>query len=322
MSSNQEPIASTSLVDPYDGESVSSILSKNRQTANQFMVSKLEREAAKNWDKFYKRHQDRFFHDRHWTDREFDALKTAVSSDADDGSPDPQEMVLGNLQQQPNPVLLEVGCGVGNMLYPLLDKNPNLKVHCCDFSTRAVDIVKQHPKYDSERVNAFVYDLCSESDPTLSSLITPPLSSLPPSIPQGPTLISSIFVLSAIPPSLHVKVISNLFSLLSPGGTLLFRDYAKGDLAQLRFHQKEKWAEPSLLSEEYDYYRRGDGTMTFFFSLEYMQEITNQLEKLFGKELVMDQSHAKVIERVGANKKRGINLRRCFVQAVWKKKSL
>lgn len=46
---------------------IESILAQNRQTANDFMVSKVQREASKNWDKFYKRHQDKFFHDRHWT---------------------------------------------------------------------------------------------------------------------------------------------------------------------------------------------------------------------------------------------------------------
>lgn len=55
-------------------------------------------------------------------------------------------------------VLLEVGCGVGNMLYPLLEANKELKVHCCDFSARAVEMVQAHPKFDAERVNAFVFD--------------------------------------------------------------------------------------------------------------------------------------------------------------------
>lgn len=49
--------------------SIEQTLAQNRHTANAFMVAKLEREAAKNWDKFYKRHQDKFFHDRHWTGR-------------------------------------------------------------------------------------------------------------------------------------------------------------------------------------------------------------------------------------------------------------
>ena len=108
------------------------------------MQEKTQREAAKNWDKFYKVHEDRFFKDRHWTDREFAELQ---------GSGEPLEQALGG----ETPVLLEVrclaaaadiadsaqvGCGVGNTVYPLLEKNAALRVHCCDFSPRAVDMVK------------------------------------------------------------------------------------------------------------------------------------------------------------------------------------
>ena len=39
-------------------------------------------------------------------------------------------------------VLLEAGCGVGNLFYPLLEEIPNLFVHACDFSPRAVQFLK------------------------------------------------------------------------------------------------------------------------------------------------------------------------------------
>lgn len=73
-------------------------------------------------------------------DREFDALKSATGEESNAG--DSEELVEGSLAGHSTPVLLEVGCGVGNMLYPLLEKNEKLLVHCCDFSSRAVDIVK------------------------------------------------------------------------------------------------------------------------------------------------------------------------------------
>lgn len=40
-----------------------------------FKQLKLEREAQKNWDLFYKRNSTHFFKDRHWTTREFEELK-------------------------------------------------------------------------------------------------------------------------------------------------------------------------------------------------------------------------------------------------------
>lgn len=36
----------------------------------------------------------------------------------------------------------QVGCGAGNTIFPLLATYPNLIVHACDFSPRAVNLVK------------------------------------------------------------------------------------------------------------------------------------------------------------------------------------
>ena len=40
-----------------------------------FHRTKLETEAKKNWDLFYKRNSDHFFKDRHWLTREFEAIR-------------------------------------------------------------------------------------------------------------------------------------------------------------------------------------------------------------------------------------------------------
>ena len=44
---------------------------------------------------------------------------------------------------------MQVGCGAGNTVYPALEVNPELTVYACDFSPRAVEIVKAHPDYAS-----------------------------------------------------------------------------------------------------------------------------------------------------------------------------
>eukprot|EP00967_Tisochrysis_lutea_P155700 scaffold312230_cov21-Tisochrysis_lutea.AAC.1 len=44
---------------------------------------------------------------------------------------------------------MQVGCGAGNTLYPLLEVNPELRVYACDFAPAAVQLVKEHPAYAS-----------------------------------------------------------------------------------------------------------------------------------------------------------------------------
>jgi 2-polyprenyl-3-methyl-5-hydroxy-6-metoxy-1,4-benzoquinol methylase len=46
-------------------------------------------------------------------------------------------------------LLLQVGCGAGNTVYPLLEVNPELRVYACDFSPKAVQLVQAHPGYSS-----------------------------------------------------------------------------------------------------------------------------------------------------------------------------
>lgn len=49
-------------------------LQKDKTLVPEFKQNKLEKEAEKNWDLFYKRNTTKFFKDRHWTKREFEEL--------------------------------------------------------------------------------------------------------------------------------------------------------------------------------------------------------------------------------------------------------
>lgn len=49
-------------------------LEDNSKIVSDFKQTKLEKEAQKNWDLFYKRNTTNFFKDRHWTTAEFKEL--------------------------------------------------------------------------------------------------------------------------------------------------------------------------------------------------------------------------------------------------------
>lgn len=118
-------------------------LKKQDETVvSEFKRLKLEAEAQKNWDLFYKRNDTRFFRDRHWTTREFEQL-VGIDGDA-------------------KKTLLEIGCGVGNFLFPLLGENAGLYIYGCDFSPRAVEFVKRDPRFNEERMKVFVCDITKD----------------------------------------------------------------------------------------------------------------------------------------------------------------
>ena len=159
---------------------------------SQFLQEKLEKDAKKNWDLFYRRNGDRFFKDRHWTLREFQELESCDKS----------------------LTILEVGCGAGNFVFPLLqDDSFNHFIYACDFSDEAIKLVHQHPQYCKAKCKAFVADLTSNIvDKFREAAI---LSH--PSVDA----ISLIFVLSAIHPDKMLSCVKNLFEVSSISSELM-----------------------------------------------------------------------------------------------------
>ncbi|XP_052002166.1 tRNA N(3)-methylcytidine methyltransferase METTL6-like [Xyrauchen texanus] len=202
-----------------------------------FKQLKLETEAQKNWDLFYKRNSTNFFKDRHWTTREFVELKNCRESEG-------QKLVL-----------LEAGCGVGNCIFPLLEEDLNIFIYACDFSPRAVEFVKQNALYCSERCLAFQCDLTKDDLHATVQADTVDVATL-------------IFVLSAIHPDKMQQALGNIFKILKPGGIVLFRDYGLYDHAMLRFKSGHKLGQ--------NFYVRQDGTRSFFFSREYLASLFHQ----------------------------------------------
>ncbi|KAF5403938.1 putative ribosome biogenesis protein [Paragonimus heterotremus] len=301
----------TDLSDLQESSDIQHILDK--QIANmvdQFSQVKLIREAGKNWDRFYNRNGTRFFKDRHWTTREFSDLLQLCC-------PHLHSQMNVDVSCDTNSVsILEVGCGVGNFLLPLLEdlmlrKDADSKsqkdhptcgtplVFACDISERAVRIIRERILSVSPCLpcKAFV---CDVSQP--GSLRHALIQAQSDSNVTELDLVTLIFVLSALNPPDMITCLKNVASVLKPGGRLLFRDYGLHDYAQLRFGRGTR-----LLSELPSYARQ-DGTLSYFFE-------ANELKTMLiesGLEIV----HCEYVYRRTTNVAERLSVRRVFLQAV------
>lgn len=101
----------------------------------------------------------RFFKDRHWLFTEFPELApNDVQKDIDRPLrvlPETQSCVSQSKDEtlQNTQRIFEIGCGVGNTVFPILlyNNDPNLFVYCCDFSSAAIEILQQSQEYDTKR---------------------------------------------------------------------------------------------------------------------------------------------------------------------------
>ena len=201
-----------------------------------FDRSRFNTDPAKWWNKFYTNNTSNFFKDRKWLQQEFPILKEMTRKDAG-----PK-------------VLLEVGAGAGNTCFPVIKGNENeeLMVYACDFSPKAISLIRGSDAYDEEHLRAEIWDVAS--------------SALPPGLEDGSVdVILMVFIFSALHPTQWEQAVRNIWRLLKPGGEVCFRDYGRGDLAQVRM-KKGRWMEEN-------FYIRGDGTRVYFFAQEELRDI-------------------------------------------------
>ncbi|KAG7002217.1 tRNA(thr) (cytosine(32)-N(3))-methyltransferase [Physcia stellaris] len=192
------------------------------------------------WNRFYTNNTSNFFKDRKWLHQEFPILRGVTAQDAG-----PK-------------VVLEIGAGAGNTAFPIMKANENedLLLHACDFSRKAVELIRSSPLYNAPsskgRIEATVWDVSS--------------AELPEGLNEnGVDVVLLIFIFSALSPQQWEAAVRNVYRLLKPGGEVCFRDYGRGDLAQVRF-KKGRWMEEN-------FYVRGDGTRVYFFGQDELRDI-------------------------------------------------
>ncbi|XP_005393292.2 PREDICTED: methyltransferase-like protein 8 isoform X1 [Chinchilla lanigera] len=189
--------------------------------------------------------------------------------------------------------ILEVGCGAGNSVFPILNtlqNTPEFFLYCCDFAPGAVELIKSHSSYRASQCCAFVHDVCDDGSPYPF-----PDSSL--------DVVVLVFVLSSIHPDRMQGVVNRLSKLLKPGGMLLFRDHGRYDTAQLRFKKGR------CLSE--NFYVRGDGTRAYFFT-------KGEVCRMFCK-AGLDEKQNLVDHRLQVNRKKQVKMHRVWIQGKFQK---
>lgn len=145
--------------------------------------------------------------------------------------------------------VLEIGCGVGNTVFPLLEKNAEALVTCGDFSKEAIQILKQRPRYDESVIKARVLDALNIDEDLKDKYDYCILN----------------FVLSALSSAEDVdNAIGNALSTLKFGGVLLIYDYFTGDYRQeKRLNRGEK---PRVTAYGNLFQRQAEDTNALYFN--------------------------------------------------------
>ncbi|KAG0439494.1 Methyltransferase-like protein [Dictyocoela muelleri] len=177
--------------------------------------------------------------------------------------------------------VLELGCGTGSSL---ISCDFNNVVIGYDFSESAIAICKE--KFKGFK-NAYFY---TRDITKLGSFTHDKIDCL-----------LLIFTLSAIPPDHHKNVFMNIKNILSRGGKIFFRDYGVMDMVQLRYKPEQ------IISD--NFYKRPDGTYTYFFTCEYLRNIVEKC----GLEVVELREDKKLL----INRKRGLSMYRVQIVGIF-----
>ncbi|PON46073.1 Methyltransferase-like [Parasponia andersonii] len=266
------------------------------------------------WKRFHIRHSSgKFFKERRYLLKEFPELVSCKE----------------------NSRVLEVGCGNGSTVLPILRGNENVIVYACDCSSEILERAKEivgasnvvaprhrfHPFDCDLSVTGFpswlacnqCRDLNLQTQTCLSDARINNNNKVNPddsySLKEngcckgGVDFITLIFTLSALPLQEMPVSIRECFSVLKPGGLLLFRDYGLYDMTMLRFEKDQRVG--------FREYKRSDGTHSYFFCLDIVRDL------FVGAGFIEVELDYCCIKSV--NRRKGKSMRRVWVHGKFQK---
>ncbi|GAB2287443.1 hypothetical protein Dimus_021820 [Dionaea muscipula] len=198
-----------------------------------------------------------------------------------------------------NSKLLEVGCGNGSTVLPILRGTAKITVFACDCSPEALERARENIEAANiddvrDRFVPFSCDFsmggfpkwlvcdacrevlsgklichCSVGKKNEGTRLDSPSSSEEAEgtscCTGGMDFVTLIFTLSSVSYQMMPRAISECFSVIKPGGLLFFRDYGLYDMTMLRFYPEKKVG--------FREYMRSDGTRSYFFSLDLVRDL-------------------------------------------------
>ncbi|XP_030960821.1 tRNA N(3)-methylcytidine methyltransferase METTL6 [Quercus lobata] len=254
---------------PFESSTIPSSQTTTRATTAE------EEEDSTAWKRFHIRHSSgKFFKERRYLLKEFPELVSCGESSK----------------------VLEVGCGNGSTALPILRGNEHIIVYACDCSSeileRAEEIIDAATVVPvRHRFRTFCCDFSVTGLPKWLACHTCRevflqkqqncLSDVKESHERhyndsnslkestscigGMDFVTLIFTLSAVTFQRMPASIKECFSVLKPGGMLLFRDYGLYDMTMLRFEPNQRVG--------FMEYMRSDGTRSYFFSLDTVRDL-------------------------------------------------
>ncbi|KAK9841962.1 hypothetical protein WJX81_001465 [Elliptochloris bilobata] len=228
---------------------------------------------AANWERFHLRcnKSARFYKERRYLLLEFPALA----------------------RTDPSPRVVELGCGAGSSLLPVLKANPGARAIATDLSPAAVDMFRSAAASAGiclSRYEALVFDAAD-------SLGLNPLDG------ANADCCLLVFTLGALREEAMPRMLRSAFQALRPGGLLMFRDHGLYDVTQLRWPPAQRLARNLC--------HRQDGTTAYFFEPDRLRQLVE------GAGFVARECEWACTRLL--NRKRGLEMRRVFVHGLFER---